>query len=359
MGQEVNFNQVIYLIFGFITGSSVLLLPGLEAENAAWIAVALGTLIGMLLIAFYLKLSSINEGADIIGVSIMRLGPVLGRAVALGYVWYFLHLGSLIVRDVTEFSTTVSFPQTPQVAIAIILLLLMVSLVRNGVEAMAKFTQVVVPVLLIFVFLLVTLLLNKVNLSNLKPWFPVDLKMFAKAVFSTVSFPFAEAVVLTVLFPFTQINKKSMVLAVGTVAFSGLILVLANTITISTLGAFAFNATFPAFEAARNIEALNFVERVEVMSSITFLIGAMIKLSVCLFGASVGLAQIFKLSSYQSMVIPAAVLIGNMSILMYENLYQLITWSIDIYPYYALPFEILIPGLLFVISLMGKKAKPA
>ncbi len=358
MNKEIDFSEAVFIIFGFTVGSSILIIPGFEAENLAWLVNAVAAFIGMGLIYFYVKLSIMNNGQDIIDICINRLGPIIGKTIALGYVWYFFHLGALVIRDLTEFATLVSYPSTPQAFIGALVMLLAISLVRNGIEVIAKFTQVLIPWVIIAVVVLSLLLINQMDVNNIKPFFSVGFKPFFKALFSSVSFPYAEAIVLTVIFPFVKLGKKDIYLSVGTMLFAGMILTLVSLTTILSLGNIAQTATFPAFEAARTISVFDFIERVEVISNVSFLIGTLVKLTVCLFGVCVGLSKILNLEGYQSLVIPIAILMGNLSLILYENVTELIMWSIEIYPYYAVPFQFLIPGLLFIISLFGGK-KPS
>jgi len=355
LNKEIDFSEAVFIIFGFIVGNSILIIPGIEAENLAWLVNVVATFIGMGLIYFYVKLSIMNNGQDIISICIKRLGPIIGKTIALGYVWYFFHLGALVIRDLTEFATLVSYPSTPQAFIGVLVMLLAISLVRNGIEVIAKFTQVVIPLVIAAIVVLSLLLINQMDVNNLKPFFSVEFKPFFKALFSTISFPYAEAVVLTVIFPFVKPGKIDIYLSVGTILFAGMILTLVTLTTILSLGNIAQTATFPAFEAARTISVFDFIERVEVISDVSFLIGTIVKLTVCLFGVSVGLSKILNLKGYQSLVIPIAILMGNLSLILYENISELIMWSAEIYPYYAVPFQFFIPGLLFILSLFGSK----
>lgn len=358
MRQEISFNEFIFVIIGFVIGSTIIIAPGLEAKNLTWLVMLISTCNGVVLAVFYFLLSQKNQGKSIVGICLNQLGPFFGRILAIGYIWYFFHLGALVVRNFSEYSIAVSFLETPLWFISGTFLVLIISLVRNGVETIVKVSQLLIPFVVIAVVLLAIVLTNKIDINNLKPLYTINLRIFLKTVFSTTSFPFGEIIVLTSLFPFVKMDKKNMLLFCGTLISTGLLLVVLILVTIASLGPIAFEVTFPPFSAARNISVFNFIERIEVLSSISYTFTSVIKVGVCMFAVCIGLMEILNLNSYQGVIIPIGILMGNLTILIYQNSSEMFVWALEIYPYYAFPFQILIPMLLFGSSIIkGRKNK--
>jgi spore germination protein KB len=46
-----------------------------------------------------------------------------------------------------------------------------------------------------------------------------------------------------------------------------------------------------------------------------------------------------------------------LSIWIYSSAFEMFTWASKIYPYYALPYQVIIPMILLGISLLRKKGK--
>ena len=70
-----------------------------------------------------------------------KMGKVLGSIIAVLYIWYFIHLASLVFRDFGEFICTVTFPETPMTVLISIFALGVVYGVNGGVEVMEEWAS--------------------------------------------------------------------------------------------------------------------------------------------------------------------------------------------------------------------------
>ena len=104
---------------------------------------------------------------------------------------------------------------------------------------------------------------------------------------------------------------------------------------------------------ARLIPSIN----IEPLVSLNFFIGGGIKVSVLIFAATYGISQIFKIDNYKPLVLAVTTFIVVLSIWVYSNVFDMFRWASKIYPYYALPFQVIIPIILLGISLLRKKGK--
>lgn len=68
-----------------------------------------------------------------------------------------------------------------------------------------------------------------------------------------------------------------------------------------------------------------------------------------------GIAQLFALDDYKPLVIPVAVISVALSIWVFDNVLELIQWGVEVWPYYSILFQMVIPLLLLFVSLTRKK----
>jgi len=75
-----------------------------------------------------------------------------------------------------------------------------------------------------------------------------------------------------------------------------------------------------------------------------------------MYAAVMGIAQLFNLGDFKPFVGPTAAMIIALSIWLYDSLFEMIQFT-EIWPYYSLPFQIVIPLLLLIISWIKQKRK--
>ncbi len=94
----------------------------------------------------------------------------------------------------------------------------------------------------------------------------------------------------------------------------------------------------------------NFIQRIEIIISTAFLIGGFIKISICLLGACNGTTKLFGLNNYRFVVTPIALLMLNLSYLIYDSIFEMIEWSFTTWPYYAFLFQVILPIIIWVVA---------
>lgn len=212
--------------------------------------------------------------------------------------------------------------------------------------------------------LLVFLLdIKELNYSNIMPMVDQGWQPVWHGAFSAFSFPFAEAILFTAIFTSVK-GKKSLVnvFMVGLLISGGLLLLITLQ-NIFMLGPYTMsNVYFLTYSAVGRINIGEFIQRIEGSMAIIFVICIFMKLAVCLMAASKGIAKLFGLSSYRSVVMQTGLLTAYLAYVIYDNIMEMQYWAQHIYSYYALPFQVIIPVILLVFSEIkvrrSLKAKP-
>ncbi|MDP4093382.1 MAG: endospore germination permease [Bacillota bacterium] len=361
MGKElITDKEAICLLMLFTMGSTLILGVGSDAKNDAWLAVIAGLLMSLPVILIYSRLLSIFPGKDLFEILDMTLGRLLGKLVALIYIWYAFHLGALVLRNFGEFMVTMTMPETPIFVPMLGLGLLCVFAVRLGIEEIGRISAYLLPVLMIILLIVLGLAIPQFELTNLKPVLGKGLGPVINGGFSAFSFPFAESAILLGAFFCLKTKKSPFKVYTLAILFAGTLIMVLTIRNISLLGQLTSKLYFPSYVAVSRISVGDFIQRIEVTVSIIFVVGAFAKSSICLLVASRGIQRIFKLKDYRKVVIQLGSLMVLLSYIVYDTTMMMQYWAFKVYRYYAFPMQVIFPVIIWIIAEAKKnKSKPA
>lgn len=344
--------QLSLLIMGFVFGSSAIITPAAAAYQDAWLAYIIGWAGGYVLIGIYAYISILNPSKTLIDILKDTFGKYIGSIIGILYLWYFIHLGALVFRNLGEFMVTAIYIETPIIFIITSLALVVVYIMKKGLEVIARVGELTIPIMLFFAISIFLLVIGRYEITNLLPFLEHDFMPVLKTGFSVLAFPFGETVVFLMIFPY--LNKKDDVVKISYISITmiGIILlsvVLSNLMALG--GDMLSRIVFPSHVTISLIPRI----AVEPFVSINLLISGGFKIVICIYSTVIGITQLFNLDDYKPFVIPIVIIAVALSIWVYDNLPGMVRWTVEIYPYYAVPFQIIIPVLLLIISLIKKR----
>ncbi|HEX9060342.1 MAG TPA: endospore germination permease [Clostridia bacterium] len=354
MDREIISNrQGICLVSMFIIGSSIVLGASGEAKQDIWISVIVGFVLYLPMIFIYSNLTTVFPGKDLFDIMHEVFGNIAGKILSLIFVWYFFHLGALVIRNFSEFVQIVSLIETPQFIIIIFFGLLCIWIVRSGIEVLSRWSAFTLPIVLFFVLGTVILSFTRMKLINITPTLYNGIRPVFSNAFSIFSFPFAETVIFTMVFNKLKQNNKSFKVFFFGSLIGGIVILLVMLRNILVLGInTASDLFFPSYIAVRTINIGNFLQRFEIVIAVNYIFTGFVKTSICLYAASKGVARILNIKKSNQIVAPIGFLMMNFACFIYSNTMEMFEW-VKVYPYYAIPFQIILP----VIILIGAKIK--
>lgn len=360
--ERITQKQAVCIIAMFELGSSLVLGISSESMQDSWMGLV-GAFAGILPVLYvYTRLMSRFPGKDLFEISLTLFGRVAGRIVIALYIWYAFHLGALVLRNFSEFINVRVFEMMPQTVSLLLMILIVIWVSKRGVEVLGRWSSVTLPIVLILVAA-VTLLLAK----DMKPAYlmPVGENLFKvpKDMLNTFAFPLGESVVLllAVMGSLKPGVKPGRTLLYGMLIGWGTLLVSLFR-NILTLGFPVHNDKwFPSYDAASVIISGSFISRIENVVGANFLLAGFVKISVCVLAASKGTARLVGAPDYRPYVAPIGLVMAAMAEILYVSIMEMFEF-IDIYPYYAMPFQLLLPVVLCVTAeirflIKGKKEK--
>ncbi len=347
----ISIRQGIYMVAMFITSSFMVINSGDETRQDMWIVILIAMAISIPILFVYSYLLKLHPGKNLFDIFIDIYGKIAGRIFCLLYCWYAFHLGALVIRDFTEFVTTISFPETPQPVIAIFIGLLCIWIVKAGVEVMGRWSSFVFPLVATIIIITVALSATKADMINLRPVLYDGIQAVLPGAFSVFAFPFAELVVFTMVFDsLKDIKKCFRVLLIGTLigCFFMVIIAVRNIVVLGV--EYSIDLYFPSYVAVRTLNIGDILQRFEVVVAITFILGGFIKISSCIYATVKGLSKIFNIDNYRSVTAPVGFLMMNLAWILFSSLTELFEWTINFYHYYALPFQVIIPIITLIVA---------
>ncbi len=349
--EVINQKQATVMMSTFIIGSTAVLGVGSRAKQDVWIAFILATVMAGIIFIVYGRILKLFPGKGLYEILESLFGKVMGKIISLLFIWYAFHLGALVIRNITEFMTTISLPETPICIIAFFVSLLVIWAVRGGIELIGRWISIFFPIMILFIFTITLLTSPIIDFKNLKPILYNGLQPVINTAFDVFAFPFAETILfITILGGLAKSGSSYKVYFLSLLIGGGIVTLIAVR-NVLVLGAGDTSISyFASYSSTRLINIGNFLQRIEVTVSIVFITSAFIKCCVCLFAFASGVARIFNIKDYHRITAPLGLLMAIFSITIYKSTMEMFEWAANYYMYYAIPFQIILPVAIWITA---------
>ena len=350
IGERITDKEATCLLILFLLGSSILVGIGVRAKNDAWLAGILGVVFFIPFALIYARIQSIFHGRDIFEITILLYGKVFGRILIIIFSWYSFHLGALVLRNFCEFVHVESLPETPLIVITLCFITINIAAARSGIEVIARIATFCLPVVIILFLLMEILSISTMDFNNIKPILGNGFSKVADVGFSSFSFPFAESVILLGVFYTLKKRESAVKVYMKGVLAAGIVLITLTLVNIFVLGNMIEDYYFPSYASFSFIKVGDFIQRMEGTIAISYVLTSFIKSSICLFVACKGIAAVFNLNHYKFIVIQTGLIMAYFSLILYDNIEEMVDWFQNIYQFYAIPFQIIFPLFIWVCA---------
>ncbi|MDI3279868.1 MAG: endospore germination permease [Bacillota bacterium] len=361
---KISARQLFFLALGFLHGNVAVFSRSTQTKEDIWAAALLAGVGGVLLVYLYTALAGYFPEETPSRYARRLLGRPLGTAVGLLYFWHALYVGALVLRSLGELMTINFYLQTPILVFALSTTLLTTFAVRPGIEVPARMAEIIVPfapLLLLPLFVLLAVASRIVHLENLTPVLVGGLGPVLKGAWSFLAFPYGELVFFLFIFPALHVPAKARRAAVLAVILCSFYLILFQSLDVAVLGPEASGAEFfPSFIVATMIQIGEFLTRIEALVMVLWTAAIFVKLTVCQYVATLALAEALDLQDFHSLAAAVGALMIALSMLIFSDAPSLVAFFDRYFPFYSLPFYLLLPLLLWAVAkLRGRPGNPA
>ncbi|GAA3411419.1 endospore germination permease [Paenibacillus hodogayensis] len=353
--------QFTILVVMFIIGSSILLIPAaiaIHAKQDAWLSAIIGVVEGLAIIGLLHLVGKELPSPLLVESFKLLLGKWIGTLVSILFVLHAFFLTVFMIRYIGDFMATQIMPETPVEAIHIVFILLVILASRYGLETLARSAEVFLPWVLLFVIVLSLFVLPQLNGQNLLPVIKDGMSPVLKGTLPLLGIPFLELVLFLMLYPNVDGGRRrGRAFMIGG-AIGGLLIIVITFMTIAVLGPYlTVRNIYPSFALTKQINIGQFLQRIEALLAITWFLTIFYKTTVCFHVSALGIAQVLKLKSYKTVVLPLGFLIVVYASIVYPNIvygnqFAGMIWT----PYASVP-GLALPLILLAVIALRKKVR--
>ena len=305
--------QLIVLVLFVFVGDMALIYPltmVADSHQDAWIASLISLLLGLACIAIPIKVHYFYPQLNLIEKINKILGKWVGTAVNLFYLFFFLMATAIYIREIEDFMGTQIFEKTPSAVFRFMTLFLVIYGLRLGLETLARAAEIFLPLFILFFASLMFLLLPQVQLENLFPIMNTPLPKLLHSVLFGISYPFGEMIVFQMVHPYVKQSKNTNRDIFLTMIIGAAVLNLILFLSLTVLGAYLSEHQFyAAYILAQKINIGNFLQRIEALMAIVWVITTFFKTALYFYAFTLGTAQLFNLKSFRSLIFPVGFLV--------------------------------------------------
>lgn len=356
---KISSSQFAILVTMFTIGSAAMLIPTLltlEIKQDAWIGAVFGVIFGLLFVSLYSSLGKKNGEYTLVESCEKLLGKWIGKPLSFLYIFYFLSLTAALLRQLGDFMTTQIMPNTPLQAIILLATAVMIYGTRLGLESLARTAQLIFPWLILFFILIIIATMPNIDWQKIQPVYEHGTLSIMRAGYIFLGIPFLDFVIFLMIFPYVNDQSAAKKAFLTGTVVGGLIIVIITALSILIFGHYLTSVNFFApYVLAKKITIGNFPARIEAVFGGIWLIGTIIKITVCFYASVLGFAQCLHFRDYRFLIMPFAIIAVVLSILMFPNIVFFYYVALNIWTSYSLVFGVFLPFLLLIISIFRKR----
>ncbi|KUP06890.1 hypothetical protein Q75_06655 [Bacillus coahuilensis p1.1.43] len=350
-------SQFMILCLFFIMGSSVLFLPSIltnVAKQDAIFSVVLGSIFGCVLTYLYsIYAKQFHDQSYIDSIK-----HTFGIKIGLIFIWptfiFYFFVCAVLLWDIGDFIVTQILPGTPIQSIYILFLIVVVYIVRLGVETTARTAEIFLPWILLLFLLLVLLSLPGIEMKNILPVFENGISPIMYGAYYMVGFPFLELIILLSFTPYVEKQKYLTRYFIMGVGLGSIVLIILTAYCVLILGpGITARSEFPIYSLGKKVSIGNFLERLEIFVAIIWFISIFFKLTLSFYALSLSVSTLFKIEDHRKVTTPLAFLVFMLTLILFPSSIFLKEFS----QYASTPFMIVVGLIIPFITLMASRLK--
>lgn len=358
--EKLSVRQAIMWFTMFQLGSIFLIIPRYltqEAGQDGWISALLAIALQFLLVPIYMILIRQFNGKTFNDYLEMILGKWGGKIVLFVFtIMYPFFIFITIIRNMTDYINTSVMTETPPAALAIMILVTVICIVRSGVSVIGRCAEIVFFGLVLIFCVNVFSFMFESNYNFLLPMFENGLGPIFKGAYSMLTTPFLENI-LFLFFIGNMTNPEHWTKVVmSSSVISGLIYTTATFFAIAILGAgVVANITYPTYFMVRTISLADFFERYEIAVTMLFYVIIFFRMALLLYVTSINFTSIFGLKDYRSLLVPIALISISLQKDIWRNAVEASQMIRDAAIVHGAIFGLIFPCIMAIIgSFKGK-----
>lgn len=357
MNSKITDKQALVIVILFTIGTSTVTTPGRIAKENAWISIILAFIIFIPIALIYSRIFEKFPGKNILQICDTVLGKFFGKIFNLLFVSHFFITSAALLRNLGDFIYGVGPQETPMEVNMILLGILGILGLYGGINILARWSIIMLPIILFILLIPFPFLIPQMKIDRVLPVMYNGISPVIKGSLSTLSFPISQSFVFLMVFENIRDAKSFKKILLKGVFIGMLVLLIVVFCILLTIGGDNYlNAYLTSDVALRRLTIGKLFERVEIVILQTFIYTIFLKFSIMFIATMKGIGHVFNLKNYKAISLIIIFFAVNIGYILYPNSMEGIEFIINIWPPYALTFQVVLPFILWIISEIKTKS---
>jgi spore germination protein KB len=357
--EKISTSQFMVLVFLYTIGTTILVIPsGLAgvAKQDAWIGVIAGLILNIGIVYIFIKLWSMFPEQSFVEICDKVLGKYLGKLFSVFFIFYSFIGSTTVLFYVGDFVSTEILVETPASYIQMTFAIVLIMGVGFGIEVIARTAEIFLPWFILLFMIFIVLIIPSISLELVTPIFESGFKPIlqnALAIAGTSSLPF-----LSFFMIFPKINN----LAIGKKVFylatisGGMVILIITFLSITVIGPeLTAHNMYPTYTLAKKIGVGNFLQRIEVIISILWIVSTYFKLIIYFYGLVISISILLKITDYKILLYPIGMIVYAVSLFVYPDVIYMMDWDSTVFIPYIFTIGLLLPLILLLIGFIKNR----
>lgn len=356
----ISVKQLSMLTVVLIFATAILYLPSISLKhsgNGGFLSPWVSMIVGMIVILMMVTLFRAYHQPTFLTLLKNLLGQPLGIIVSFLYIFYFFNTGLYVLRESIGIIRATLLPTTPILMICFTISFAYAFGIYNGIQAVARFTQLIIGFVPIIVIILFLGVLGKFHVSAFLPLLDEGFMGVIRGAYIPASW-FGEVILLWLLFPYLRDNKQlitHLLISILVVAF------LVSIITIAIIGLLgvteASRTELASYEVMRYVEFGDFFQHIDALFLFPWILFMVIK-GLLFFFVTVDLfGEVFAIKNKAWTILPLVILSSVTSHWLFLDDFSISQYLEIVWPMFALFFELILPILFFILFLLRRSQR--
>ena len=328
------------------------------SKQDSWLSVILAFVLGFIPLGIFYLIISHNPKENIIDFIKNSLGNVFGSIINMGIIIFVFMFTSLLLWNLINFIGSQYLYKTPNLAISITFALAIYYITSKSINVIGRCSIILFYIsIFLFVFSGIGLMFN-LDISNIKPTFEYGLEPILKGSLHYISYNVLPLFLITII-PKNELNgsnKKFVRNSIITYFVATLSLFIVTFFLLSIYGIeYASLLQYPSYHILKRLSILGFIERVESIMSIQWILDLFVVIVMGLYFVKTSLRQTFNFKDYKLISFGLVVLLVIVTHYLFKNNTVGNKIIMNIFPFFNYLFFLIIPTIVLIFRKIKKK----
>lgn len=342
----------IVMCSAILSGASI-------AGQDAWLAgiCAIGFSVPLMLV--YMRICKLYPQMSLYQIIDTVFGNVLGRVVNVCLTFYAICVGAFVVHYFVDFTRTIAFQDTPPIPLMLLLFAVSLYIAKSGFFTMGRWAMLCMIAVVLNLVGTVLLAIPVMKVENLFPILTNSPATILEDALTCFSVSFGEIIIVLITFPSVRKGEKLSKVFLGGFALGGLMLLSVLNRNLMILGDELISVSkYPSYMGARLLQFGDVFERIESLVSLNLILLGVIKASLSLSAAAMGMENIMRDKNYKDWLLPMMLVGLAICSVVFNGVFDMLGF-ISTYRIVALPFQVFLPILVWIFAEIKSKRQKA